>query len=299
MNLISTNIELPNHPRELIGAKFPEFAPVLDDWKQNESRLQGASVCLFTATNDGRPTVAGTGFILEVDGRHFLITAAHVIHEPLTEGRALYLPDHAGIRPGQELVNAMAGTPGTDKDMADFGFFELTNEQLKLLLANNIRPVPFEETDPSINVGEKGYGMICGFPEHKSKTRVSLKMIYATGTQRSGECTTDPSLLAHFGIAHSKWNFVIPSRRVIDIDTGMKIKEPSYAGYSGSPVWSVPSTIQWLEGLRPQLIGIVTTRSPKVPHPILITKTCAILGSLRDYYGIQYGRTRTKFRFAN
>jgi hypothetical protein len=286
----SSKHELPGHPRQLNPTDFPEYRSVFEDWMSYESTLQKASICILTVNNEHQPIVAGTGFVLEVDGQYFLITASHVIQDQVRENRCLYLLDQAGIGPGSEFTNRFGTSPGIDSDPFDSAFCRLTPDQIQRLLANGLRPIPFEECDPSNNVGENGLAMFFGYPENKAKRW--LTDVYAVGTRRTAACSINPKLLNRFENAKSEFNFVMPSQRMEDIDSGRKLNLDFFAGYSGSPIWSVPSSVEWIGGQRPKIIGIVTSRSKKVPNPILATKAWSILSSLRDYFGIEYGRTR-------
>lgn len=158
---------------------------------------------VYWATPSGFAEAIGSSFLLQVDGRKFLVTAAHVLD--LNQQSTLYV----GGRQGLELVkgNAIvtkAPVSGRRRDKYDFAFLELTVE-----FAERLGIDAFIDANKIASNNERMDGrcfMALGYPSSRNKP----KPITITGTHAraqmwaySATVHTDPKIFEHVGASEA------------------------------------------------------------------------------------------------
>jgi hypothetical protein len=158
---------------------------------------------IYWATQSGTAEAIGSSFLLQVDGRRFLVTAAHVLD--LNQQSTLYV----GGRQGLELINGNANVTnapvsGRRGDKYDFAFMELTLE-----FAERLGIDAFIDVSKIASNSEPKDGrcfMALGYPASRNKP----KPIALTGTHvraqlwaYSATVHTDPKIFENVGASET------------------------------------------------------------------------------------------------
>ena len=187
-----------------------------------------------------KPQVVGTGFLVAVNERHFLITAAHVL-DKLEDNLPYFFPSgpHTTRLVAGDVIKSVVPEGRTrDDDKLDVGVVVLSGDNLPpypgfLTEAMEIERVAAWVTDrTSANYAISGFAASQGKPNPVTRKFAPLMNVHLTSSI-SAERYLQLGLDLHTHIAMAfdkKANF----------DTsGKRIDFPHPSGMSGSPVWQL------------------------------------------------------------
>ncbi len=190
--------------------------------------LPSVRVCFGVDARD-RPDAFGTCFLMRVEGRPFLVTAAHVIDE--NAHTTIYV---AG---GNKLIQLEAQFLATEKpddgrnaDHYDFAFTELSEEQCADLAAD----ILIEEHHVSANqapTANRAY-MTLGFPATRQEVDWQKPVVRTEPWTFVGFDRPDPSLAKRLGVSGAEHFFIVHDKRVLTF-SGQKKNAVKPQGASG------------------------------------------------------------------
>jgi hypothetical protein len=173
--------------------------------------LPSVRVCFGVDARD-QPDAFGSCFLLRVEGRSFLVTAAHVIDE--NAHTTIY------VGGGNKLVQLEAKFLATEKpgdrrgaDHYDFAFTELSEEQCADLAADTLideRQVSANQA-PSAN---RAY-MTLGFPATMQKVVWKKPIVRTESWTFIGFDRPDPDLAKRLSVSGADHFFIVHDKRVL------------------------------------------------------------------------------------
>ena len=192
-------------------------------------------VPLYVSDSKSRPSLYGTGFFVRVGGRHFLVSAGHVLETLKTRPLFYYVaPGITRKLSGRLLLNPWQGD--RENDPVDVGVLRLSNEGLP----------PYPEVNKfALNVSYLRPGLlprlgknyiIIGFPASRSEVNPMAREVAATVYGYQNSSIKDSAYSEH-GLTPES-NLVLPLDLEVGFDSSGKHRNfPKPQGMSGSPVW--------------------------------------------------------------
>jgi hypothetical protein len=214
-----------------------------------------------TAENPDFIESVGTGFLLGIGSRTFIVTARHVLEEIKAPGRKIlsFSCGRNGNIP-QELTEHQLGLAHT-VEQDDVGIFELTPQQVEYLKqSKDFNPLSLKEIIPFFNPKPNDPVVVTGFPIELSETN----NVY--------EAVNDAMIF--FGLLTPKTptgfnNYQKDKHILLDYDrnysvgfSGLQGEPPDPFGMSGGVIWTVrankPSSKIWLPVDDVKIVGLCT-----------------------------------------
>lgn len=226
--------------------------------------LLGKQSCpSFHVDDEEKPKLTGSGILLKVQEKHFLVTARHVVDEQIRLNSSVYISDGsqgAPLFPISGQVNSSGGAEG--KCMVDLSVWSLNDEAVQKLaqFRQFLEPKDMLFGQPSKLAG---IFVVYGFPgteekRNDEKQSVSARAFYYTTAAKS-EGASDGLVIYNPGL------HLILKAQDIDFDLG---------GISGCGVWRVVDPVVGYKGAAacvPQFAGIVIHH----PHEAKVIKVLA------------------------
>lgn len=231
----------------------------MDKWKRDlyekiwaaEDAVQECAAAVYGVDDKSLPYLVGSGTLLEVHGRYFLITAAHVLDE---NGRTnLYLPGIPLVEVVGAGVKTQAPLNNRKNDSIDLGIIEIDASAAKRVLG--VRAItPSDIATDDVPKRLTSYGFV-GCPSSKNKPRPGRKLqvtsnflgVLPAKVERYAEIGAEPIL--HFAGEFDR-------SRVVD-RKHEHVAAPDPEGMSGGGVWRVGSYAEIDSGrAEPKFIGV-------------------------------------------
>ncbi|MFC4687964.1 hypothetical protein ACFO4P_13545 [Epilithonimonas pallida] len=221
------------------------------------------STCHFLIIKNAIPEPHGTGVFVQIFGKHFLFTAAHVAEDLQTSISIGIDSKNALTLGGVWLINELGKNQKREDDKIDIAILELDKESIEkvtgkysflnenqLGINHEIVPLPYYTAIGFAATQNK-------FNKHKNQLR-STPFIYNTIPAEKKiytDMTFDESL--NILVKYSKKN-------VIDNATKAKVTGPNAYGMSGGGLWFIPTQlIADNENVDKKLVSILTEWSSK------------------------------------
>jgi len=195
---------------------------------------------LLIPDENGRPRFFGSGTLVSIGDRYFLITAAHVLDEAATE--VLYLPSQAELvelRGPASKTNAPA-QGGRLEDKVDSSFVLIDSENAAKL-KQLFRFLPMDLVDNSDSIAPGKVYRFCGFAWKFQQTN------HVAQNLKSQRYTflSDPLI----GTRYAKWGFAEAfhivarfSKDNVWDEQGRRVHSPDPHAMSGGPIFGIAAT---------------------------------------------------------
>ena len=213
--------------------------------------IERRTVVIFKQAEGGAPVPEGTGVLLQVADRHFLVTAAHALKVWREMSLIIPLGDGTGI----DIRSSRAELTRDQRD-ADFALVPLTDPMVERLLAASKDFVRLAEVDVSGDEPAFGIHAVFGYPLELSKVdegwRISDAIYYPTTITKLPDVDHGLSIVLDI---HPE---------IVDSD-GDRSRLPDLHGISGCGIWRLhlkgDDIESWSEE-RIRLVGIEHTVLP-------------------------------------
>lgn len=233
--------------------------------------LQRRTVALLVYKGEpgpGKIESRGTGVLVRVGDRHFILTAGHCVAGCVAPGRRTYIPISAAGRgisqeqfsPTLAKWNYVAKHKGT----VDYGYLELSNQSASTIAAkipifageNSVAARRPSTTEPDEWV------LVAGYPAEEAKTTdrvyVARFMFALTLSARKEELPEDHAKPPNGFQVIDSW---LPSDSVVSPVAGEfhSVEASSFRGASGGGCWTVDVSIdpkRWTADTKPSLCAI-------------------------------------------
>lgn len=247
------------------------------DWKSKEESII--------------PKPYGTGVLLKHMGKHFILSAKHVL-EDISNENPIY------FRYGANELQSIRGEVGMieDEKNLDIGFIELADDIVNVINGiQNLKFLTSEDVAYGFELDKDQTLIACGFME--SKSRVDKNSFDITAVQ---SC----QILSHVRDKVYKFSKYTKQTRIglsihgkqTTIDGEKKIKKVEPNGMSGGGVWIV-WTEKFLDEMlfRYHLIGILTEFNNNKYNVMWATRIEYLMNGINKSYGFEtlIGSTKT------
>lgn len=241
------------------------------------------STIQFFYTHKGRIAACGSGVLLTLDGRYFVVTAAHVIAGKYYETFVI-LPPHEVTLAGELRITSLPASGKRKDDKIDLAALELTDESqlarlqeaYHFLTLSELSTSPRHLTDVYLSVG---------FPAAKTRS--------FDGQVKSAPYPLQTQLTGEFDYARSGLHPAIHlvldfTGDVLSATNPQPHKRPKMEGISGSGLWDTGNYLLHDPALEKKLVGIVTEElTLNRKKYLLVTRTTVLLEFLRQSFGLQ------------
>jgi hypothetical protein len=234
------------------------------------------------AKHRGVPILAGSGTLVSVGDKCFLITAAHVV-DPIRAGGELFFYVAKGwtqTLSGNGVLTSMPSSGNRNDDLLDIAVFELSGPKLPPYPELDKHPISAAAFRPhALPRDDKEY-LLVGVPSSQAIAHPIDKVLrLQTYSYRNG--SLPESRYPELGLdcrTHIALGF---HERKVLTDDGRFTNAPSPTGLSGSPLWFLYSESEMLDPLTPQIVGIVTEHK-KLKRFILATDIAYAIEAMRN-----------------
>jgi hypothetical protein len=232
----------------------------------------------------------GTAVFVELHGKPFLFTAAHVTDE--SKYGELLVPTSKGLSPieGYVAYIDLPGDVSRAEDKTDVAYYRLSSEFAKEL-RNQFQPLPQSRLELITNAMELSVCSASGYPA--SKARKSRENVHSSEifSFRGVAAKEEAYLSLNFSPEH---NIILgfSKKRAIDRETGKPYATPSLRGISGGGIFAWPQGEELSEDWSlPKLVGLVHTFREKeglIMGTTLLPLMSAIgLGEMKGFGGVR------------
>jgi hypothetical protein len=197
----------------------------------------GRYVIPLFGTLRGKLTCIGTGFFVSTNGKHALVTAAHVL-DFRNKGVELFFyigPNRSRPISGKTVRVQHPAAQSCDDDIFDIGFVILDGEQPPYAEIGR-HAIPFESLSPWESDRFASPYYFLGYPSTQTELHPVTKTINAgaRGFLSYSLPATDYSKIGVSATTHIMLSF---SKRNIRGSDGNKTNFPKAEGVSGAPLW--------------------------------------------------------------
>ncbi|MDO8729403.1 MAG: trypsin-like peptidase domain-containing protein [bacterium] len=243
---------------------------------------------IYCATKKGTPVHEGSCVLLAFEGKHFLITAAHIIDVNKSEDTRIYV---GGADILLEITGTYIVTPLIDgvrsKDAFDFAVLQLSDADIQGL--GNVHYIAQNDIAPNRSTHEGRLYAIMGYPNKKNDSVdnenyavISSRWHYFSTFEYSAE------LCKQLKIEGEHHIFVGYHRKRSKDFEGNIINSISLKGISGGAVFDlgdfgVPGNYAMSIKFNPLLAGIFIEAHPAY-HTTVATKISVIIEYIKAYY---------------
>jgi len=244
-----------------------------------EEELARYALPIFGIRANRLPAVVGSGFLLRIHDRLFIVTASHVLSEGRDTG--LWVAAKRGL---QQLAMEMYRTKidqvhGFDFDVA----FNVLPDALAEGLLSRYLPVDVPTCDSNHVPSNKHLYVFMGYPGSRTKPNLSTKTVEATILPYRVVMLTRQQFddLGLNTSVHLAMAFDAPNTRYPD---GTTRTPPNPKGISGCGVWSFGTMRQIDHGLSaPTLVGVGIAHC-KQPERLEATRMAVVLETIRGIF---------------
>lgn len=232
-----------------------------------------------------RPKARGTGVLLKYIGKHFLLTAKHVVND-VEENNLLYFRSGSN---GYLSISGKVGMMDTELDSKiDLAFIELGEENIASI--NAIRNKKFltpEHVGAGFKLATKETIIACGFPDQTTKVDKKTLEPYVVG-QYKFLPHVENGIYEHYNYDPQIKVGLSYHGKSFNLKTNEKINKVEPHGMSGGGIWKVGVEHFIDEDLvRYHLIGIMTNVENYKYHVIWSTRIELLMEFISNSYGLE------------
>lgn len=238
-----------------------------------------STIQFYTNSKEGNPRAFGSGLLLTLKGRYFMVTAAHVIAEH-HENIFLILPD-CEQRLGGRLVSTAIPTLGyREDDSTDLSAMELTDKKLIDLLQKH--HIFLKRSDLSIAQRHSTPQYLSvGFPGSETKYHEEEKELEANPYPVQSEVAENFNY-EKVGISFATHIAIKFEGEVVSASNPTPHSTPHMGGISGSGLWHNGNYLKDDPTIAKRLVGIVIEQQTVDGQTVLIaTRTAVVLEFMR------------------
>lgn len=243
------------------------------------------TIQFFINNDKEEATPYGSGVLIELDGKSFMVTAAHVIAESPKDLFTI-LPNKE-LRLGGILLTAPLPESGKrEDDKIDIAIMELA-ESVVNDLSKSFKFIQSSNIDINHTVVDELKYLLLGYPETKTKKKWKKPEILAKIFHYISlpDFTFD---FVKFGFEHFTHIAIHFDGKGVSWKTGKKSTSPILNGISGSGVWYFKNFPAENSIETYQLVGIVIEQVYKGNHKAVIaTKIGIVTEIIRQRYNMQ------------
>lgn len=248
------------------------------------------TIQFFKSDDNGEPTPYGSGVLIELDNKFFMVTASHVIAENPKDLFTI-LPNKR-LRLGGTLLTAPLPDSGKrEDDKIDIAIMELA-ESVVQDLSHSFKFIQSSNIDINHKVAYEFKYLLLGYPETKTKKVWNKPEIVA----KIFHFMSLPDLnfdFLKFGFEHFTHIAIQFEGKGVSWKTGKKKASPILNGISGSGLWYFKNFPAEKSIETYQLVGIVIEQVYKRDHKAIIaTKIGFVTEIIRQRYKMQIPMTR-------
>lgn len=234
---------------------------------------------IFSVTEHGTPDPLGSGVLITVEKRHFLVSAAHVLAH--SEESTLYLGGETDLvlLEGVKHYSRPTGEPPTDQ--LDIAFMELSTRLVQQL--GDVRFLVPGLIDPNDNASTARIYVALGFPWRKTKKDLDARR--TRSSMMSVTALSDSQLFQALQVPEHA-HVVIPFTRETMIMDGKEQAAPKPEGMSGGGLFRSDHLDSNVRG-HPvgKLVGILTQyRDRGSAQHMRATRISVVLEAMRSAY---------------
>ena len=263
---------------EFLRIKFESIRTVADP-------ILNATIQFFYDNSKGEEKLTGSGVLFEIDNRHFVFTAAHVIAENIED--VYFIVPFQAINCGGILYNVSLPVSGNrEEDKYDLGIIEL-DPLIATTLKQHYQFLQLNDILIGHTVDEFTRYLAVGYPATRTQKR------WGSNEMKSEPFVFNSKPVLNF--EYDKFGFNFESHLAIEFK-GKVISENSYQpqssaqlkGISGSGMWYLPNFPEIDEVQTKKLIGITIEQINKPNNQaIVVTRIDLITEFLRQHLGIK------------
>lgn len=242
-------------------------------------------VPIFTDV-DGAPVSWGTGFLLDTEFGHALVTAAHVL-DGFNSGREYYFYAAPAVKrgiAGEALFSKLPPSGQRDDDLIDVAIVLLVGDADELppfaAVGKLSMPLSFVTPQAAPRQGKK-YAFL-GFPASKGKVSKVDKDVRSASYAYLAS-SAEPDAYAQIEVDET-FHIVLPfdKRNVITLDAE-KFNFPALQGMSGSPLWE----LRRVEDGGRRVVGVMIRDKHKRDHVVVAADIYFVAQILFDHFHLK------------
>lgn len=196
------------------------------------------SAALFAVDDKDRPDLFATCVALSLNGRSFLVTAAHAISEITSSGSAV----HIGGKEIKVVPGSFTQSSPDGHDPLDVAFVEVPRD---FVVSNGMTLVSEGQLVLEREIENPHLHCMHGFPLTKNKPFKSVntarKHVTTYAFTYAGALKTNPDF---HDSERSSDSHIALSYQLSKNDQGVKVNPPSPKGMSGGGLWVVPDSFK-------------------------------------------------------
>jgi hypothetical protein len=243
------------------------------------------TIQFFINNDKGEATPYGSGVLIELDNKFFMVTASHVIAENPKDLFTI-LPNKELTLGGTLLTAPLPESGKREDDKIDIAIMELA-ESVVHDLSQSFKFIQSSNIDINHTVVDELNYLLLGYPETKTKKIWNKPEILA----KIFHFISLPDLtfdFAKFGFEHFTHIAIQFHGKAVSWKTGKKSTSPILNGISGSGVWYFKNFPAEKSIETYQLVGIVIEQIYKSNHKAVIaTKIGFVTEIIRQKYNMQ------------
>lgn len=272
---------VPKHLDFLYKLKAERLRPAID------SILQ-CTIQFFVEKEGGQYQGAGSGLLLTVDGRFFMITAAHVIAEHY-EDIFIILGDMKQQLGGRLFTTPLPDSGNRTDDKLDIGIMELLDGNLIVSIQKDYSFLILSDLD--IDHKASGPYLSVGYPAAKTKSYKGKLETSPYPVQADLRKDFDYKKVGFNHLTHIALKF---EGGVISATNLVPHKTPTMNGISGSGVWHNGNYLTGNPVTQKKLIGIVIEESASNNRTVMIVTRIAVISEmLRQAFKLNIPQSKT------
>lgn len=258
------------------------------DLQANEAlpALRNAVKPIFAVTRGGNPVFWGTGVLVAVAGEHFLLTAAHVIHDPsgdIPEGARTGVAVTFGSATHVELTGRVHRTVPPDgkpceADLVDVAVIELTPAEVTAI--DDAKFLGMNDIDVRDHRAPRRGYLLVGYPATKQKLNLTAATFRPVRFPYFGFEVRD-GLYKKLGYARESNLAVKFNRKKLWVE-GRVGAAPEPRGTSGGGWWRIDNPFGPItEDRQPKLVALMSKHYPGSTKVLLAVRVSLAVQLLR------------------
>lgn len=254
--------------------RLSTMTDLLEDKVEEAVPLVRSSVVpLYGADQHAQPDYEGSGILLRLGGRHFLVSAAHVF-DALHGDVFLILEKIGDLKLKNPPHVTVAPDSRRNKDRFDMGYVLLTPEEVNVIGEDSfLQSGDLSPRDAA--APRRGYFAL-GFPVSKQE-RDEYRKVYKTSMMRVATIETRDAIYVRTKFTRDFHLLLRFNERNMRGPGGRRGSVPNPRGLSGGGIWRVNPFEQYRPDNRPKLVGITIERPPEYGKALLGTRIEAVL----------------------